>query len=818
MTTGYRDRAMSTIIRDTSMAVRRFRRRPLFFLGACALLALAVGANTAMFAVINAVILRPLPLRQAGDVLALHVVRDGTSRAAFALPMFLEISAARRTLDGVAAYFQWSANLTEAGDAERLQAMRVTGNYFQVLGADVAVGRTLTTGDGRSAGASAVVISDGLWKRRFGGSTEVIGRTLRLNGEVFTVVGVLRPDFTFQIREAELAAAWAPEQDPRRANPALSFLRVVGRLAPGSGISQAHAELETRITEFRNTYPEAGAGDLGGRVVTLREDIVGSSDRLLKLLAGAVALLLLIAAANLTNLLLVNGAGRLSEFAARRALGASPGQLVAQLLTETVVLAAAGGLCGLVVARLAMSALLAASGAVIPRAAEVSLDWTSAGFGVLLALVISIAAAVLPALQLSLVVSRGLAGQRSVTLGGRKLRAVLVCAEVALSVLLVVGAGLLVRSFAALQRVEPGFQPAGVLSLRLSLPRNRYKATNDIAGFYERLAPRIRSLPGVSAAAAANVVPMNGYLAAATIQPPGFEGGSARDLPEVHYRMISPDYFTVMGIPVITGRPFTAADGPTGMPVAIVSQGVAKRYWPNQSPVGAQIRIRDDNDRFREVQVIGVVGDVKHLGLEAESPRELYVPIPQVPNATSVWLANNMYWVVKTTGSPLSYTNAVRREVAAVDADVASSFVRTMDQWLAQSVDARRFNLRVIAVFAVTALLLAGIGVYGVAAEAVAIRTREIGVRAALGATNSQLTALIMKAGLVPVIGGVVLGTSGALGMMKALASFLYGVTTHDPVTFLAVLALVAGVGTLALYIPARRVTRVDPVIALRTE
>ena len=809
---------MATVIRDVSIAARRFRHKPALFLGACALLALAVGGNTAMFTVVQAVIRRPLPLNRPHDVVALHVVRDGTARGAFSLPMFLDLAATSRTLEGVAAYFQWSVNLTDAGDAERLQAMRASGNYCQVLGADVALGRTITAADAGREGGTAILISDGLWKRRFGGSKDVVGRGLRLNGEAFTVVGVLRPDFTFQIREAELIAPWVPEQDPRRANPALQFLRLVGRLAPGSDVAQAQAELETRLQEFRRKYPEAGAGDRAGRVVSLRQDIIGSTDRLLKMLAAAVALVLLIAAANLTNLLLVNGAGRLQEFAARRALGASSGRLVRQLLTESLVLAAVGTLAGLVLAQVSVSALLAAGGAVIPRAAEVSLDVSAILFALVLGVLIAVGAALLPAVQLGFMKSRGVAAQRSVTLGGRTLRAWFVTVEVALSVLLIIGAGLLVRSFAAVQRVEPGFEPSGVLSLRLSLPRNRYQATADLARFYDQLADRLRRVPGVSGVAAANVVPMNNYLASAVIQPPGLEARPASDWPEVHYRMISPDYFAVMGIPVVEGRAFADADSATGMPVAIVTQGLAKGYWQQGSPLGARIRLRDDVGTFREVEIVGVVGDVKHLGLEAETPREIYVPIPQVPDATSVWLANNMYWVAKTRGTPLSYANAIRREVTAVDADVASSFVRSMDQWLAQSVETRRFNLRVVAVFAVTALVLAAIGVYGVASEAVAVRTREIGVRAALGATDRQLTTVILKGGLGSVLAGAVLGTGGAVMMTNALSSFLYGVTTHDPLTFVAVFVLVAAVGAGALYVPARRVTRIDPVLALRTE
>jgi hypothetical protein len=309
---------------------------------------------------------------------------------------------------------------------------------------------------------------------------------------------------------------------------------------------------------------------------------------------------------------------------------------------------------------------------------------------------------------------------------------------------------------------------------------------------------------------------MNGYLATSMIRPPGFETQAVDALPQVHYRMVSPDYLTVMGIPVLNGRHFTSFDHTRGTPVAIISRGLSRRYWPEGDPVGSQIQVRDDGDKFRTVQIVGIAGDVRHFGPEVESPSELYVPIPQVPDATSVWLANNMYWVAKTGGSPLALANAVRAEVASVDADVAASFVRSMDQWLEQSVHPRRFNVGVIVVFALTALLLAAVGVYGVAAEAVALRARELGVRAALGATDAQLRAAVMKGGFGPIVGGVVLGTGAALGLTRWLSSSLYGVETHDAMTFIGVVTLTSTIGVLALYVPARRAARIDPVIALR--
>jgi predicted permease len=807
---------MRYLAQDLVAASRRFRQKPVFFLGACALLALAIGGNAAVFTVVNAVVLRPLPLKHERELVAVHLARDGESRFPLSLPLFLELRASPGAFSGMAAYSQWSANLTDAGDAERLQAMRVTANYCDLLGVAVAAGRTLTVDDAAPDAAPVVLISDSLWKRRFAGAAEALGRGVKLNGEVFTVVGILRPDFPFQLRDTDVIAPWSPERDPRRADPSVSFLRVIGRLAPDVSITQAHSELQARLRAFAARYPQAGAADQQSRIVTLRKEVVGNSDRLLALLMAAVALVTLVAATNLANLLLVNGSGRLQEFAARRALGATRGRVIGQLLTEALLLAMAGTLLGLIVADLAVSALLATSGHAIPRAVEVSMGLASLLFAVGLGLAIALFAALLPALQLSRSSGLVAGSQRGVTQGGGRLRRSFVCAEVALSVLLVVGAGLLVRSLVAVQRVQPGFEPSGVLSLRLSLPRTRYRDTENITAFYEALVARLRGVPGVSAAAAANVVPMNGYLATSMIRPPAFEAQAADTLPQVHYRMISPDYLAVMGIPLLNGRHFTSFDNASGTPVAIVSHGLARRYWSDGDPVGAQMQVRDDGDRFRTVQIVGIAGDVRHFGPEVESPSELYVPIPQVPDATSVWLANNMYWVAKTGGSPLALANAVRAEVARVDAEVAASFVRSMDQWLEQSVHPRQFNAGVVVVFALTALLLAAVGVYGVAAEAVALRTRELGVRAALGATGAQLEASVMKGGLGPIAGGVVLGIGAALGLTGWLSSALYGVAAHDPITLIGVVMLTSTVGSLALYVAARRAARIDPVIALR--
>ena len=799
-----------------SFLLRRIRRTPLFFAAAGALLVLAVGGNTAMFAVVNAVVLRPLPVTDEDRLVALHLTRAGTPRGPASAPLLDDVRHAS-TLAEAAAVFQWSANLADEIEAERLQGMRVSGNYFPLLGAGVALGRALTTDDSRPGSLAVVLLSDGLWKRRFGASPSAVGQTIRLNGETFTVAGVLRPDFPMQIRDVDVIAPWVQESDVRRTNPALGFLRIVARLAPGVTAAQAHDELDARLDAFRKTYPQAIAADQRVSIVPLRQDLVGRTAGMLNMLAAAMAVVMFVAVANLTNLFLVNGARREHEFVTRRALGASRGRLVRQVLTEALVVAVAGAVLGVLAAGLALQAVLASAGTTIPRSAEIAIDVVAAAFGVISALLITLLATLLPAFHLSADSGPATASQRGATFAGRRVRALFVCAQVALSVLLVVAAGLLVRSFAAVQHVQPGFQPGGVLTLRLSLPRSKYRATSDLARFTTDLTERVRALPGVAGVAAANVVPMNGYLATSTIGVPGVENHPVETWPEAHYRMISASYFSVMGIPV-TGRTFTDADDASAMPVAVISRGLAARYWGDANPIGAQIRVRDNIDAFRTLVIVGIAGDVRHLGLEVDSPSELYVPIPQVPDATSVWLANNMYWAVKATGEPTVLATPVRRAVAAVDRDVAASFVRTMEEWLDRTVQARRFNMRVITVFAAIALLLTTIGVYGVASEAVLMRTREIAVRAALGASGGDLRRLIVKGGVLPIMGGVVLGTVAALIVANLLTSFLYGVEAHDVATFAAVSALVTIVGGFAYGLPAWRVARIDPVIALREE
>jgi putative ABC transport system permease protein len=795
-------------------AARRLRQQPVFTAGVVAVLAVAIGANTAMFTLVDGVLIRPLPLRDPAGLVTFTIVRPGTDRQPLSLPDLADFKAESRALDAIVAIFGWSVNLTGLGDAERLQGMRVSPDYFEVTGADVALGRSIRSSDEHQP---VVLISHGLWQRRFAGEPDVVTRTLVLNGEAYPIAGVLGPDFVSLVRDIDVVAPFSPSTDPRRANRAQGFLRVIARVKTGLTVDQVVDDLSRVSRRMRALYPDAHGSDSGVLVRSLHEEISGRAAPMLRMLLAAVALMLLVACANIANLFLVRGTARRRELAMRAALGATRRRIVSELATEAALLAAVGAAIGLLVARALVHGLIAIGPDDLPRVAEIGFDWRIALFTLGVTLIASLLFGLAPAI----LASHGdlcdaLKGNdRSVSGSNGRLRATLIFAEIALSALLLITAALLTRSFQRVTAVDPGFRPSQVLTLRLSLPRARYSTRTAIEHFYAQVQPRVAALPGIRAVAAANVVPMNGYLATTAFF---IDGMIVKDAPGAHYRMISPDYFRALGITLRAGRPFTPADGADSLPVAIVNETFARQYWQGASPIGSRLRLDDGEKVPRVVEVVGVIGDVKHFGLERQTTIEVYVPIAQVPDPTTIWLANNMYWVIETTGAPLAVTNAVRREIAAVDPAVPASFVRTMDQWMGVSTAARRFNLQLVAAFALATLLLATVGVYAVSASAVAMRTREIGIRAALGASKGEVVRLVLQAGLSPVVLGLIAGTAAALLAGPAMASLLFEVTPHDPASLAIVAVTLTTAALVASYVPARRAGKVDPIIALRSE
>jgi len=799
---------------DVRIALRPLRRQPAFAAGVIGVLALAIGANAAVFTLTDAVLFRPLPLAEPDRLIGFSIVRPGNDRQPLSLPDLADFQESTHTLAGIASLFGWSANLTGQGDAERLSGMRVSANYFAVTGAQVALGRPIQPDDEQQAVA---LLCYGTWQRRFGAAADVVGRPIVLNGQRFTIIGVLRPDFVALVRDAEIVVPYSPATDARRSNRGQGFLRVIARVKPGVTVTQATDDLTAIGRRLRDAYPDSHGADTSMRIVSLHEEVSGRSAPMLWTLLGAVVLVMLVACANLSHLFLVRGIARRREMAVRTALGASRRRIVTHLLMESVVLGVIGGGCGLLVARVLIAMLLAVGPADLPRAAEVAIDLRVAAATLLMALGASLLLAIVPTVH----ACRGDLGRalqqggRGSSVGGRRGRWILVCTEVAMSTLLLMAAALLVRSFQHVQSVDPGFRPAHVLSIRLSLPRARYDGAIAIDSFYQAVEPRIGAIAGVRAVAAGNVVPMNGYLATV---PFFVDGVVAKDAPEAHYRMISPDYFRALGIEVRSGRPFGVVDGRDAAPVAIINETFARQYFAGRNPIGCRMRLDDGQKVPRQVDIVGVVNDVRHFGLEKESTIEAYVPIAQVPDPTTVWLANNMYWIVQTDGEPLAVAASVRREIAAVDPAVSASFVRSMDQWIAGTVAPRRFTLQLVAAFAIVALLLAAVGIYAVSAAAVTSRTHEIGIRSALGASRLEVIALVLRDGLSPVVAGLAAGVAMALVAGRALAGMLFDLGPADPAS------LAAGVGTLALaavianLAPVRRAVKVDPIDALRCQ
>ena len=799
---------------DLRQAARPWRRQPAFAAGVVGVLALAVGGNAAMYTLVQAIALRPLPLRDPDRLLTFSIVRPETDRQPLSLPDVRDFEQSSRTLEGIASFYTWSANFTGRGDAERLTALRLSANYFDLTGARVHIGRPLGPEDERRAVA---LLSHGLWLRRFGGRPEAVGTPIVLNGESFTVIGVLRPEFVSLVRDLDLVVPYSPGSDGRRANRAQAFLRVIARLKPGVTEAQAREDLTAIGSRLRDEYPDSHGTDIAVRVARLHEEISGKSTPMLWMLLAAVVLVLLVACANLASLFLVRGTTRQRELAIRRALGASRRRIVGHVLAEAALLGVAGGAAGFFVARMLVAAVLAIGPADLPRIAEVGIGWATAGFTLLVAVVASVVIGLAPAAHAWRGdVRRALQdGDRGSSLGGHRARSLLVFAEVALSTVVLMTAAVLARSFQQVQAVHPGFRSAEVLTVRLSLPRARYSGRAAIENFYEQVQPRLASIPGVRSVAAANVVPMNGYLATAAFF---LDGVLAKDAPQAHYRMISPDYFRALGIPLRAGRSFSPADRHDAAPVVIINEMFARRYFAEGSPVGRRMRLDDGGRVPREVEIVGVVGDVRHFGLEKEVTIEAYVPISQVPDPTTVWLANNMYWVVHTEGEPLAIANTVRGAVAAVDPGVPASFVRSMDQWMAGMLAARRFNLRLVAAFAVAALVLAMVGIYVVSAAAVAARRREMAIRAALGASRGEVLRLVLRTGLGPVVAGLGAGLAVVVLAGGALNGVLFGVPADDPISVAAAVATLATAAVLANLIPALRAAGIDPVAALRVD
>jgi putative ABC transport system permease protein len=807
---------------DIRHGVRVLRMNHVFTAVAVLTLALGIGANAAIFSIVNAVLLRALPFAEPERLVAVSSRRADANRNPFTLPDFLDFRDRNRTLSGIAAYGSWNPNLTGTGDPERLSGVRASAGLFDILGVQAVAGRTLRAADDVPGNERVVVLGHALWQRRFGADPAVVGRQVILNGAGYEVVGVLPPEFIFPVREAEVAVPLAPDADPLRGvRTSVNFLRAVARLKPGVTREQAEGDLTAVAQRLRQEYPVANAHKVGVIVGPLHEELVGHFRIALLVLFGAVGLVLLIASVNLANLTLARASARRREMAVRAAVGATPWRLVRQLATESLLLALLGGSLGLLLAWYGTDLLLAISPAGLPRMAEVGLDLRVVWFALGVSLLAGTIFGTGPAFQAARVnLEEELKGSRRGSSPGarqRRARGLLVVSEVGLSLVLLVGAGLLVRSFFRLQAVDPGFRTENVLAVRLSLPKARYASSAAAAAFFDTLRQRLEALPGVASVGAVSSLPLSGVLANVPFTIEGRAAAPDADL-RTHYRLAGDGYFRTLGIPLVAGRDFDERDTAEAPPVVLISQGFARRFWPDGDPVGAHLRIDDNDTGPRQVTILGVVGDVRHLGLDSGPEPHLYVPIRQTNEDAVGILTNNQYWLVRTTVEPLTISRAVRSAIQEVDPDVPASDIRTMDQYLAASVAPRRFNLRLLAVFAAAALLLAVTGLYGVISYGVAQRTHEIGIRMALGARRRDVLRLVMRQGMALALGGVAIGLVAAVALTRSMRSLLFDVGATDPATFGLVALLLLGVASLACYVPARRATRVAPVTALRCD
>lgn len=734
---------MTQLWRDVRRSLRTLTKRPAFLVVALLTLALGIGANTALFSVVNAVLLRQLPFANANRTVWITGIRPDRNDAPFSLPDFLDYRDHTDSLDSISAVGYWSPNLTGRGDAERLNGTRISANLFETLGVNAAVGRTLESEDDRPGAPNVVVITYGLWLRRFGGDSSLIGQPLELNDASYTLVGVLPPNFFFPIPDAELGVPLVADADPWRHNRnTVNFLRLVGRIRQGVAPARAEGEMNALARKLREQFPEQNARKLGVKFTPIRDQVTGGYRRALWVLLGAVTFVLLIACVNLANLNLVRAAERRREMSIRSALGATRGQVVKQLLLESTLLATGGGVLGALLAPIGVRGLVALSPSSIPRAGEIGLDASAFAFTALVSLVAAIASGLAPALATSHgnMAQQLNEGSRGSTEGGRgkALRTSLVVVEVTLSLVLLAGAGVLLKSFYKVQTVNPGFDSHGVLAVRLSLPKARYPHLADLSRFYDALLPRVQNLPGVSAVGVINMLPLSGQISSVPFTIVG-RAFSKEEVPQAQFRIVSPTYLQAMRIPFLAGRKFDESDTDRTRLVCDINETLAKRFWPRGHAIGAHLMLDDNDSEPREAEVVGIIRDVKDRGLEAAPSFDIYIPLRQTHEDTVVWLQNNQYWVVRTDGEPLVLANAFREQVRKVDSDVAASNVRSMDRYLSLTIAPRRFNLQLLAAFALAALALAIAGIYGVISYSVNQRAHEISVRIAIGAQRSDV-------------------------------------------------------------------------------
>ena len=805
---------MDTLIQDLRYGIRTLLKNPGFAAVAAITLAVGIGANTAIFSVVNATLLRPLPYAEPDRLSFVTIDRlEQGRRFTVSKADFLILKEQMQGFEKLAAITTDRLNLTGVSEPERVSAMSVTADFFSILGVPPLLGRGFAAGEDRPGTPPVAVVSHSLWQRHLSGDPGAIGRAITLNDQTYTVVGVMPPDFTF-LRACDV---WPILQlTPPTKRPPF-FYRLVGRLKPGVGEPQLRAELAAMHDRVEAAWPDPQKSGWAFEAEPLKEYITGGARPALLVLSVAVGFVLLIATANVANLLLSRAATREREIAVCAALGAPRRRLVRQLLTESLILAGLGGGLGLVLALWGIDLLSALEPGTLPRVSEVRIDRGVLVFTSLLSLASGVLFGLAPALQISRTrVNATLKeGGRAATetRGRKRLRGLLVIGQIALALMLLVAAGLMVKSFIRLQHVDPGFDPEGLLTVQLSLSQARYPDAPQQAAFYRRLVERARSLPGVRAASMSDSIPPDRLEILELFEVEGQPVPIGQSLPMAEEVLIGTDYFRTLGIPLLQGRPPAPQDNADAPPVAWINETIARRFFPHGDAVGKHIHAGGFGPEDPWITVAGVARDVKYNGLMADRAPTIYVPYEQ-----QAFAAGDMHLALRSSTDPASLVAAVRREVQALDAGLPLANVQMGEQLLAAAVGRPRFQTLLIGIFALVALLLAAVGIYGVISYSAAQRTHEIGLRMALGARSRDVIRLVVGQGMGLALAGTGLGVIGALALTWLMKGLLFGVSATDPLTFTLIAMLLAAVAFLACYLPARRATRVDPMIALRCE
>jgi predicted permease len=821
---------VESVWQDARFSLRGLRRSPGFTAVAVLTVAAGIGASTAVFSLVNAVFLKPMPFPHAERIvfpwqLLPPQFNLGFKEGPWGRVEFLFLSRTSRTFEYLGAFQSDSFNLTGSGDPVRIDGLRASAGFFPALGVAPELGRTFTDEEDHPGHEHEVILSDALWRERFGADPGILGRVLDLNGAPYTVIGVMPRGFVFP-RANEMppiftfapgVQLWVPLALNRGpiipAEP--DELAVVGRLKPGIALAQAGAEMDTLGRRFaaQHKFP---ARFFHYELTPLYRQVTGDARRPLLLILGAVGVVLLISCSNVASLLLARSLGRRREFTLRAALGAGNGRLIRQLLTESLVLAGAGGLLGILLAEWGVHLVKIFGPPSIPHLGQTNLDWRVMAFAVGVTLLTGILLGLAPAIgatRENLVETLQSDSQRSGSNpAGQRARNSLLVSQIALALLLVISAGLFIRTFYQLLAVDPGFHPAHVLTFELSLPAAKYPDQAHLVSLYREALGRLRALPGVQAAAVAEVVPLGGATEGTAIRIPGRPQANSLDIPISNYTVVSPGYFSAVGTPILRGRAFLESDDANSAPVTVISESMARKFWPGRDPLGKQVGPR--SPIYPAATIVGIAADVKRISLRDDPPPEMYVPYTQ-----KIWPSlETMNIVLRTTEDPAAVATSAREAVESVDPDLPLANVKPLEEVVKASMTSTRFTMLLLAAFGALALLVATVGMYGVVSYSVAHRTREIGIRMSLGARRRDILQLVLGQGARLAGLGIAIGLAASLGVTQGMRNSLYGVRPTDPVTFAAVSLLLLCVSLLACYVPARRAMRVDPATTLRQE